>query len=104
MLHHPLIAAGVAYWALLTVTIRLDWSAIVVGILPTATVVVQYLLARRLARKIASDSASKIGEVHALVNSQHDQLKGDIDGLRAENHALYDRLAALPPPANESAP
>jgi hypothetical protein len=96
--HHPLIITGAAWWALLSVTVRLDPSALIVGLLPTIAVVVNYVLAKRRADQIARDAAAKIGEVHVLVNSQRTDLENQIKDQALQIQALNDRLAALPPP------
>lgn len=90
MHHHPLTLAVGAWWSLLAVTVHLDASALLVGLLPTAAVIVQHFLAKRERGRIASDSAGKVAEVHTLVNSQRDELRGEL----AERDSKIERLEA----------
>lgn len=68
---------------LLAVTVTLDASALLVGLLPTAAVVTQYFLAKRQRTQIARESAVKVAEVHTLVNSQKTELEAKIARLEA---------------------
>ena len=104
MLHHPLLASGLAWWALLSLTVHLDFGSLIVGVLPTVAVIVQYVLAKRqrmeIAREsmeIARESTEKVAEVHALVNSQHDEMKADLAAKDVRIDALSDKLAASTP-------
>lgn len=98
MLHHPLLAAGAAWWALLGVTVRLDFGSLIVGVLPTLAVIVNFQLSKRQKTQIAVASTEKIGEVHDLVNHQRDELKAEILTLRTEVDTLHERLALSTPP------
>jgi hypothetical protein len=97
MMHHPLLAAGLAWWALLSLTVRLDFGSLIVGVLPTVAVVIQYLLAKKQRQEIARESAEKVAEVHTLVNSQHAELKADLTAKDVRIDALSDKLAASTP-------
>ena len=109
MTHHPLILVAVAWWALLAFTLRLDASAIVVGIAPTLAVTVGYFLAQRQRRAIAREAEAaaakaettatqarkKVAEVHKLVNSQRDELEAKNAALEAKNVELEKRISTL---------
>ena len=97
MAHHPLLAAGIGWWALLSLTVHLDFGSLIVGVLPTVAVIVQYVLAKRQRTEIARESTEKVAEVHALVNSQHEELKEDLKAKDVRIDALSDKLAASTP-------
>lgn len=56
----------IAWWALLGLTLKLDAGALIIGLLPTLAVLVNYWLVHRQGRKLTA----KVDEVHVLVNSQ----------------------------------
>lgn len=106
--HHPLIAAGVAWWALLSISVKLDTSALIVGLLPTAAIIVQHFSSRRTARRIAEDARAQVSEVHTIVNSQRTEMGSEIAALKGELTQANERIATLtdrvatmipPPPA-----
>jgi len=66
--HHPWVLAGTGYWALLGLTLHLNFGALLVGLLPTVAVVVNYILTKR-----------KVEEVHVIVNSQRTEMVDKID-------------------------
>jgi hypothetical protein len=95
--HHPLILTGLAWWALLGFTVKLDASALVVGFAPTLAVIVGYYLAKRTAKQIARDSAVKVQEVHTIVNNQADTYRTEISALKTEINGLREQIALLTP-------
>jgi len=66
--HHPWVLAGTGYWALLGLTLHLNFGALLVGLLPTFAVVVNYVLTKK-----------KVEEVHVIVNSQRTEMVDKID-------------------------
>lgn len=103
--HHPLLTLGATYWALLSIAVKLDTSALIVGVLPTVAVVVQYFLAKHRANEIAADAAAKVAQVHTIVNGQRTETGSKIAALEAELAQanarigeLTDRVATMVPP------
>jgi hypothetical protein len=95
IVHHPWVTAGIAWWALLSVIVRLDPAALLVGLLPTCAVIVQYFLAKRTAKQLARQALAKVQEVHTLVNSQHEAVTNEAVELRALLTAANQRIDAL---------
>lgn len=101
--HHPLVMAGVAYWSFLsTITVKLDLSSLLVGLLPTVAVVVQYWLNRRAQRQIAETArvaseaaAEKVAEVHTIVNQQRTDMIADKAALTNELLQANARITDL---------
>jgi hypothetical protein len=96
--HHPFVLLGLAWWALLGFTVKLDASALVVGFAPTLAVIVGYFLAKRNARAIARDAAAKVAEVHTIVNQQASDYRTEITTLKQEVAGLREQVALLSPP------
>jgi len=79
--HHPWVLAGTGYWALLGLTLHLNFGALLVGLLPTVAVVVNYILTKR-----------KVEEVHVIVNSQRTEMVDKINTQGTRIHALEEKL------------
>ena len=77
MLHHPWVLGGVAWWALLSVVVRLDAGALIVGLMPTLAIVVNYWLVRKRTGRLGA----QVAEVHVLVNAQRTVLENRIAQL-----------------------
>jgi hypothetical protein len=97
--HHPLILAGIVWWAMLSVVVRLDGSALIVGLAPTLAVIVGYTLAKRQAAVIAASAGAQVREVHTLVNSQRDEMMKELAARDAVINGLREQVALLSVPA-----
>ncbi len=95
MLHHPLAAAGVAWWGLLAVVVNLNTGALWIGLAPTIAVVANYYLSGRRARQIAATASSQVAEVHTLVNNRSEQQDEKIAAQGVQIAALETELAQL---------
>jgi predicted negative regulator of RcsB-dependent stress response len=93
--HHPLAIAGVAWWALVGFTVRLDASGLVVGLLPTVAVVANYYFQKRQREQIRQEALKHVAEAQAVATEAKQTADATNHMVNSQKDALEARIAAL---------
>jgi hypothetical protein len=60
MLHHPLVAAGFGWWAMLGVVVNLDAGTLILGLAPTLAVAANYHFSKRQRNEIRKEATAAV--------------------------------------------